>query len=152
MQTNELAKHIANACVPPCVIYLQGQLGAGKTTLVRGILQALGITGRVKSPTFTLVEPYRIRDYHIYHFDLYRLTTPAELVTIGIDDYCSADSICLIEWPEKGGEQLPLADVICHIMHTGQVEEQRCIKLSAQSTHGNQLLAQVAHVVTKAKS
>ncbi len=91
------------------VVYLKGELGAGKTTLVRGILRALGFTGPVKSPTYTLLEPYE--DQSIYHFDLYRIGDGGELDFIGIDEYMAARSIKLIEWPERAGGRLPRPDI-----------------------------------------
>jgi tRNA threonylcarbamoyladenosine biosynthesis protein TsaE len=101
------------------VIYLRGDLGAGKTTLARGILQALGVTDRIKSPTYTLVEPYIISSLYLYHFDFYRLRHPAEWVDAGFRDYFNNDAVCLIEWPEKAGEELPPADMTIDLTADG---------------------------------
>jgi len=93
------------------LVFLRGELGAGKTTLVRGILRGLGHLGAVKSPTYTLLEPYEFGDRHIYHFDFYRIEDPEELSFIGIDELLADTALKLVEWPERAGARLPAPDV-----------------------------------------
>lgn len=107
----------------PAVIFLQGPLGAGKTTLVRGILRGWGYEGRVKSPTYTLVEPYDLGERQIFHFDLYRLGDPAELEYLGFREFFHPGSLCLIEWPERGEGMLPDPDLSIELQPVGQGRE-----------------------------
>ena len=93
------------------LVFLHGDLGAGKTTLVRGLLRAAGVTGAIKSPTYAVIEEYRVGERKIFHFDLYRLADAEELEWIGIDDYVNQNALCLIEWSCKGKGVLPKADV-----------------------------------------
>ncbi|MEG2357506.1 tRNA (adenosine(37)-N6)-threonylcarbamoyltransferase complex ATPase subunit type 1 TsaE [Acinetobacter sp.] len=122
------------------VIYLIGDLGAGKTTLTRYWLQSMGHQGAVKSPTYTLVEPYSIHGKDIFHFDLYRLNDPYELELMGIRDYLDTpDALFLFEWPSKGGDEIPGADLIINI-EKSEDELARTAALSFSSTALQQAL------------
>lgn len=119
-ETMELGAMIATLLPVGGVVLLYGDLGAGKTTTVRGLLRSLGFTGTVKSPTYTLVEPYRVNDRDVYHFDLYRLGDPEELEYLGVRDYFRKDALCLIEWPEKAKGFVPDGDLIITLAYNGE--------------------------------
>jgi tRNA threonylcarbamoyladenosine biosynthesis protein TsaE len=135
--TLALGTALAPGLRPGMVIYLTGELGAGKTTLARGILHALGVTERVKSPTYTLVEPYAISSLYLYHFDFYRLRYPDEWVDAGLREYFSNSALCLVEWPEKAGGQLPAPDVTIDMTVAG---DGRNITISATTEAGRNCL------------
>ncbi|MCB5184265.1 tRNA (adenosine(37)-N6)-threonylcarbamoyltransferase complex ATPase subunit type 1 TsaE [Methylobacillus gramineus] len=134
---------LAQVLQPGLNLYLHGDLGAGKTTLVRGILRALGHEGKVKSPTYTLVEPYSVSRLNLYHFDLYRFIDPEEWDAAGFRDYFNPQSLCLVEWPEKAQELLPAPDIDVCIRPEGLA---RHIQLTANTDAGTQCLEKLKSV------
>ncbi|MFT6094355.1 MAG: tRNA threonylcarbamoyladenosine biosynthesis protein TsaE [Pseudohongiellaceae bacterium] len=122
------------------VIYLTGDLGAGKTTLARGFIQGYGHTGPVKSPTYTLVEPYEFEHGNVYHFDLYRLTDPEEVEFLGVDDYFEEGNVCLFEWPLKGSGRIPAADLFIELSDSGTGRTLNC---RIQSEKGTKIAARL---------
>lgn len=142
----KLAANIAKFTPAGCVVFLEGDLGAGKTTLVRGFLQSLGFKGNVKSPTYTLVEPYLIDNQQIYHFDLYRLGSPDELEYAGGRDYFDGDSICLIEWPEKAEGYLPEVDLLCQLSYQTEagVQGRDCV-ITANTYKGRAIIQKISN-------
>ena len=132
-----LGEAIGRVLAPPLVIFLHGELGMGKTTLTRGVLRAFGHQGAVKSPTYTLVEPYQLTGIEVFHFDLYRLGDPEELEYMGIRDYFDDASICLVEWPERGAGFLPRPDLDIQIEKAGKG---RSLRFEATSNRGVECL------------
>ena len=110
---------LAAGLEPGLVIYLSGELGAGKTTFARGLLRGLGYDGRVKSPSFTLVEPYELSRLYLYHFDFYRFTDPRELGEAGFREHFNPGTVCLVEWPEKAAGVVPAADLRIKLQVSG---------------------------------
>jgi len=135
--TEAFGASLARCCESGLLVFLQGQLGAGKTTLVRGALRAMGHHGPVKSPTYTLVEPYETPAGNVYHLDLYRLSDADELEWIGIRDLLDGQSACLIEWPERGAGILPEPDVGISLEVAGCG---RRVCISAHSSRGEAVL------------
>lgn len=139
--TNALGASLARALAPGLTIWLQGDLGAGKTALTRALLHAAGHQGHVRSPTYTLAEPYTIvignRTIDVIHFDLYRLASPEEFLDAGFREYFNERSICIVEWPEKASSVLPGPDILVILQIAG---DGRDIELKAMSDLGSQCL------------
>jgi len=115
------------------VLHLRGELGSGKTTLVRGLLRAVGYPGRVKSPTYTLLEPYSLLRLHLYHFDFYRFKDRSEWLSSGFRDHFNPDSLCIVEWPERAGDLLAPPDLEIHLRYHA---EGRSATLAAHTAPG----------------
>lgn len=139
--TLALGGALARAVTAGTVIYLWGDLGAGKTTLGRGLLAGLGYHGRVKSPTYTLVESYPLATLTVHHFDLYRFVDPEEWEDAGLRDYFGPDTLCLVEWPEKAEGLLPHADLIVELAVTGSG---RSYRITAQTDIGQSCLTRLS--------
>ncbi|MEJ2610374.1 MAG: tRNA (adenosine(37)-N6)-threonylcarbamoyltransferase complex ATPase subunit type 1 TsaE [Candidatus Thiodiazotropha sp.] len=141
-QQEAIGRCLAMNCQPPCIVYLVGDLGTGKTTLTRGFLRGLGYQGRVKSPTYTIMEPYELGSISCYHFDLYRLADAEELEYLGIKDLLKSNAYILIEWPEKGEGGLPSADLLLQITHQGDARQ---IKFKAGTGKGTDIIQEIQH-------
>ena len=133
-----LGGQLAQVLHPGLVIFLRGDLGAGKTTFARGILRGLGYEGKVKSPTYNLIELYKISKLYLYHFDFYRFEDPAEWEDAGFREYFNAESICLVEWPEKAGDLLSPPDLHITLDFDGPA---RLARLEALSASGRSWLS-----------
>jgi len=136
--TLRLGEACAAGAAPGISLHLRGELGAGKTTLVRGLLRDLGYRGRVKSPTYTLVEPYEDLRLNVYHFDFYRFKDRDEWVSSGFRDYFNPESLCIVEWPERAGDLLARPDLEIHLHYR---DEARAAQLAAHSPAGETWLA-----------
>ncbi|MQR01824.1 tRNA (adenosine(37)-N6)-threonylcarbamoyltransferase complex ATPase subunit type 1 TsaE [Glaciimonas soli] len=145
--TAALGAALARALLPGLAIYLHGDLGAGKTALTRALLHAAGHNGHVKSPTYTLAEPYAIKLHQqtveVIHFDLYRMVSPDEFLEAGFREYFNENAICIVEWPEKATDVLPKADINVFLSVSGNGRD---VKLQATSDKGNQCLDRLKFV------
>ena len=130
-------ERFAGALVPGMLVTLQGELGAGKTTLVRSVLRALGVQGAIKSPTYPLLETYNVSRLYLYHFDFYRIKSPSELEEAGMRECFSSSGLCFVEWPERAEGWLPAADVVVALQMEGQG---RKLVARAYSQSGKQCL------------
>lgn len=136
--TVDLGRRLAQVISPPLTVNLSGELGAGKTTLSRGLIQALGHNGTVKSPTYALVEPYEFENIDLFHFDLYRLSDPEELEYMGIRDYFTDRSVCIVEWPDRGHGLMPIADISITMKYVGTGRE---VEITSGTPQGHALLS-----------
>ena len=145
--TEKIGGALAGALTGGMVVALHGDLGAGKTTVVRGALRALGWTGPVKSPTYTLVEHYPFSSLYFYHFDFYRFADPSEWETAGLADYFRDDAVCLVEWPERVAGLLPPADVEIALAHPTPGATGRGLALSAHTANGERCVAAITQAM-----
>jgi tRNA threonylcarbamoyladenosine biosynthesis protein TsaE len=140
--TEAYGARLATALDGGVIVTLRGDLGAGKTTLVRGLLRARGVTGAIKSPTYTLVEHYPISSLYFYHFDFYRFTDPDEWDYAGMSDYFRDDAVCIVEWPERVGGRLPQPDVELSLAYASQAHG-RDIRATAYTAAGDRCLTAI---------
>jgi tRNA threonylcarbamoyladenosine biosynthesis protein TsaE len=144
LETREVGARLAAALLAArpqvLTVYLEGELGAGKTTLARGFLEALGHKERVPSPTYTLVEPYLLSGYRVYHIDLYRIRTASELEHLGLAEQFESGVVTLIEWPEHGGDYLPTPDIRVRL---GSIPEGRLLTYEALTDRGSLVTARL---------
>ncbi|MES2354953.1 MAG: tRNA (adenosine(37)-N6)-threonylcarbamoyltransferase complex ATPase subunit type 1 TsaE [Pseudomonadota bacterium] len=138
--TCALGAQVASLLKPGLILFLRGDLGAGKTTFARALIQSFGYQGRVKSPTYTLVELYKVSNICLYHFDFYRFNDPQEWIDAGFRECFNAENICLVEWPEKAGGLLPPSDLTIVLNH---MDNGRSVEIHADTDLGRTCLAQL---------
>lgn len=136
-QQEAYGARLAAACDGPLLVFLQGDLGAGKTTFTRGLVRGFGHAGAVKSPTYTLIEPYDIAGRKVYHLDLYRVGDPGELEYLGLREMLAEDAVLVVEWPERGEGWLPKPDLWLHIDHR---PDGRVLDFRAETERGARIL------------
>src|SRR5881398_3394967 len=136
--TARVGRALAAGIAPGLVLHLSGELGTGKTTLVRGLLRSLGITGPIKSPSYAWVEPYTISSLDLYHFDFYRFGDRNAWLSSGLREYFRPDAVCIVEWPERAGSLLSPPDLAIQLSYQG---EARQASIEAQSAEGEAWLA-----------
>jgi tRNA threonylcarbamoyladenosine biosynthesis protein TsaE len=136
--TTRLGSRLAECVEPGMRLYFRGELGSGKSTLIRGLLRGLGVQARVKSPTYTLVELYVLSRLNLYHFDFYRFLDAREFTDAGLADYFQGDGVCLVEWPERAGDALPGPDLELTLAYAGTG---RAVTAQAYSPAGERCLA-----------
>ncbi|HEX9195534.1 MAG TPA: tRNA (adenosine(37)-N6)-threonylcarbamoyltransferase complex ATPase subunit type 1 TsaE [Azonexus sp.] len=142
--TRRLGASLAPTLRPGLVIFLEGDLGTGKTTLVRALIRALGHQGPVKSPTYSLVEVYVISSLYLYHFDFYRFESPEEFLDAGFDEYFNENAVCLVEWPERAHGCVPPPDLRLRLQHAGSG---RILEAVADTPEGAQCIRVVNSAV-----
>lgn len=133
--TRAVAARIAPALLPGCIIYLSGPLGAGKTAFSRALIRSLGYNGRVKSPTYTLVEPYNLSRFDLYHFDFYRFSSEEELRDAGFEEMLDSSAVTLVEWPEKAALTLPAPHVHMRL-ELAESEDARHLSITFDGAQG----------------
>lgn len=142
--TEALGAALASAIEPGLQIWLEGDLGMGKTCLCRGLLRKLDHHGKVKSPTYTLIEPYTLSRLNLYHFDFYRFNSPEEFLDAGLDEYFAGEGVCVVEWPQKALPYLPPADLVIRLERAG---EGRIAQLDENSAAGRTCLNKLIHAL-----
>lgn len=142
--TLAMGRALAPLLEPEMRVWLRGDLGAGKTTLVRGLIRALGYSGPVKSPTYTLLEVYVFSRLYLYHFDFYRFSNPEEFLDAGLDEYFRNEGVCLVEWPDKAGSFVPSADLELCLRFPAPSCAGRILDLQAYSERGRACLKTLA--------